>query len=84
MSWTGVPGATSYRIYRDLLNALAPDAYGQCLGSPATTQFIDPTAPPAGDGYFYLVTAVMAGTETPLGFTSDCMKRRNSAPCSMP
>jgi hypothetical protein len=57
LQWTPEKSAGAYNLYRDLMSNLVGGGYGDCHDS----GFADPTAedtdaPPAGDGWFYLVT----------------------------
>jgi VCBS repeat protein len=84
MAWSQVPGADSYRLYRDLMSNLAPDSFGQCFATNiGTTEFFDGSVPPVNGIYFYLLAVVTAGHEGPLGFGSTCQKRPNFHPCSV-
>ena len=59
LEWTADPAAASYNLYRDLVSSLSGLGYGHCsqqeLGAPSAN---DGDVSPAGDGYFYLATAV--------------------------
>jgi uncharacterized protein (DUF1800 family) len=58
LAWDAVSGADDYNVYRGLLPWLAAGAGAQCHGDEiAATSFATPGEPPAGQGYFYLVTA---------------------------
>lgn len=58
LDWVPEKSVGSYNLYRDLMSNLSGLGYGQCerqnLPDEAVT---DSDAVPAGDGYFYLVTA---------------------------
>jgi len=86
MTWAFVPGAVSYRVYRDTLASLRPDNYGLCYAAPLyNAQYTDGYTPPPGQGFFYLITASLGGgVETPLGYSSSCLKRINFHPCLVP
>jgi fibronectin type 3 domain-containing protein len=60
LSWNRVTGAASYKVYR---GESETGAYSPA-GSPATTSFTD-TGLPAGTTYYYKVSAVNAGGESP-------------------
>ena len=81
--WDPEKSVGVYNLYRDLLSALAGLDYGQCdqydlLGETAT----DGDAPPASDGYFYLVTAEnRRGEEGTKGFDSSDAERPNPSAC---
>jgi hypothetical protein len=57
--WDPERSVGHYNLYRDRLSALADLSYGQCeqWGLTATTATDSDVPSPAGDGYFYLVTA---------------------------
>ena len=82
MVWDREASAGSYELYRDLLSAL-PGGFGACQqnGIAAETA-IDTANPPAGAGWFYLVT-VRNGLheEGTKGFQSSGAPRPNPAPC---
>ncbi|HEV8200524.1 MAG TPA: S8 family serine peptidase, partial [Candidatus Polarisedimenticolia bacterium] len=81
-SFVGVPGATSYNVYRGLLSAKSSTNYGSCFQShvPANS-FTDLSAPPVGDGYMYYMTAIVGGIEGSLGTRSNGTARPNLSPC---
>ncbi len=94
MQWPGVAGADSYNVYRgDMtaftdfnLDGLADGGYGVCLTGidPDTTDTIltDPDVPPSGgDGYFYLRSAVIGGSESDLGSSSSGLNRLPDVAC---
>jgi hypothetical protein len=58
VEWQAEKSAGAYNVYRDLMSNILGLGYGQCFdpGVPTTTDS-DPGTPPAGDGWFYLVTA---------------------------
>ena len=81
--WDPVPGAASYHVYRDDLGSLDYNNFGQCLAPGLLAPlFDDLEVPPLGGGYFYLVSAVTAGAEGPLGYSANCLKRPNFNPCT--
>ena len=81
-TWTGLPTATTYNVYRGDLSLVAPGYYGSCFGPPLPTPtFSDGTTPVEGGGFFYHVTGVWNGVEGSLGFTSDGTPRLNASPC---
>ncbi|HKB08959.1 MAG TPA: M64 family metallopeptidase [Candidatus Polarisedimenticolia bacterium] len=75
-------GATSYNIYRGDVTTLTGGDYGRCLlrdlGESTATEA---AAPPAGVGWFYLVTGENSAGEGPLGFDSSGNPLVNSSPC---
>ncbi|HKQ96701.1 MAG TPA: S8 family serine peptidase [Candidatus Polarisedimenticolia bacterium] len=81
-SWTALPTATTYNLYRGDLSLNGPGYYGSCLapGLP-TPNFSDSAIPVEGGGFFYLVTGVWNGVEGSLGKASDGTPRVNSSPC---
>jgi hypothetical protein len=82
MSWGSVPGASSYNIYRGSLDVLDSSNYGQCLaGGLLSSTWSENDVPAGGQGYFYLITSMLDGSEGPLGYDSECLKRPNYNPC---
>ncbi|MGH2667540.1 MAG: hypothetical protein ACRDH5_00180, partial [bacterium] len=63
-SWTGIPTAATYNVYRADIAALDGTFYGNCLlsGLP-TPSFSDPDVPALGSGFAYTVTGVRDGIE---------------------
>jgi len=56
--WNVDRSVGAYNLYRDLVSSLAGLGYGQCFQTNiAEESAIDPSRPPTGNGYFYLVTA---------------------------
>ena len=85
MVWNPVPGASHYRVYRDNLSLLSAGNYGRCLGAAITSlQYSDTAIPPDNDGFFYLVSVVKNGVESPLGYSSICVSEPNFNPCLSP
>jgi subtilisin family serine protease len=81
-SWTALPTATTYNVYRGDLSLKGPGYYGSCLVSGlAAPPFSDATVPVEDAGFFYHVTGVWNGIEGALGFASDGTPRLNSSPC---
>jgi outer membrane protein assembly factor BamB len=64
VSWTGVPGAISYNIYRSTTAANATMSAGTKIAD-VTSPYVD-TGLTNGTAYYYLVTAVTNGGENPL------------------
>ncbi len=59
VSWSAAPGAERYDVSRGLLSSSHAGDYGPCLGdSVAGTSLPDPSVPPPGDGFLYLVRGV--------------------------
>ncbi len=84
-TWTAVPSAARYHVYRDLVSNLGYANFGQCadaLDPNATdTHFDDPGLPAAGAAWGYVVTAEAAnGHEGTLGYAT-CTERSNFSPC---
>ncbi len=81
--WDPDGSVGAYSLYRDLLSALPSGGYGVCkefglVNETAT----DVEVPPAGWGYFYLVTAEnRLGEEGTKGFASYGAERSNPSPC---
>ncbi len=77
LTWPAESSPGGYNLYRDLITSLAGLGFGQCeqpnLSGPTA---VDSDPVPAGDGFFYLVTAEnrlgeegtkgFQGTETPM------------------
>jgi hypothetical protein len=81
--WAPEGPLASYNLYRDLLGQIGGLGYGSCeqhgLSEESAT---DPDQPPAGEGYFYLVTAEnLLGDEGSKGSDSDGADRGNPSPC---
>ncbi len=59
LAWNADPSATAYNLYRDLHSNLSGLGFGQCEQQGLSgTSATDGDAVPAGDGFFYLVTAL--------------------------
>jgi hypothetical protein len=81
-TWTGIPTATTYNVYRGNISLKSPTYYGSCLTSGlASPSFSDSSIPIINGGFFYLVAGVKNGIEGILGFRSDGTPRVNSSPC---
>ncbi|MBI1951020.1 MAG: hypothetical protein HYS34_06630 [Acidobacteria bacterium] len=91
MTWTQVPGASQYHLYRgDLATLMRGGAYTQ---DPVTiagarrfcwlsaTQVDDDYSPAAGEAIFYLATSDDGLTEGSLGMNSRGEERPNQNPC---
>jgi hypothetical protein len=83
LAWDAERSVGVYNLYRALVSSLSGLGYGSCeqldITGPATG---DADAPPAGDGYFYLVTAEnMLGEEGTKGRDSAGAERANASPC---
>jgi serine protease len=83
--WPAAPGAASYHVYSAALSALRLTGLDICRDAddPQRTdlRFDEPLTPPPGDGFAYVVTAVVAGTEQSPGFDGDGLERTLPAPC---
>jgi hypothetical protein len=68
-SWTGIPTADTYNVYRADVAALDGTFYGNCLlaGLP-TPEFTDLDEPALDAGFAYTVTGVKDGIEGLVGF----------------
>ncbi len=82
LSWTPEKSAGTYSLYRDLLTRVKP-GFGTCLqGRIAVPTFEDPVDPPAGNGWFYLVTARnRLDEEGSKGVDGGGVERPNPSPC---
>jgi hypothetical protein len=86
LSWPAVPGANAYAVTRGNLASKAPNQYGNCVANGLVSpNYVDPSLPAPGQGYFYLVQGVNitcgAGS---LGTTSTEEPRVNSSPGACP
>ena len=83
MSWNADKSVGTYNLYRDLVSNVYGLEYGVCFQYGVTGESTtDSTTPPAGDGYFYLVTAVnRLNEEGTKGADSNETERANSGPC---
>jgi subtilisin family serine protease len=81
-TWTGIPAATTYNVYRGDVDLLDGTFFGTCFQSnlPSAT-FTDVTNPAPRKANFYLVTGKKDGIEGLLGFQSSGAVRRNTSPC---
>jgi minor extracellular serine protease Vpr len=81
-SWTAIPTATTYNVYRGDLSLKSATYYGSCLQTGlASPSFSDSATPIINGGFFYLVTGKKDGIEGTLGFRSDGTPRPNNSPC---
>jgi len=89
LGWDELAGVFDYNVYRGNLGTFvdangdgAADSYGGCLhGAVPFTTDIDPSAPPTGAGYFYLVTGRNPAGEATLGQAASGAARPNVSPC---
>ncbi len=81
--WNPERSVGTYNLYRDLLSGLAGLGYGGCEQQELTGETAtDSDAVPAGDGFFYLVTAEnLLAEEGTKGFLSNATERGNPSPC---
>ena len=81
--WNPERSVGTYNLYRDLLSGLAGLGYGGCEQQELTGEMAtDSGAVPAGDGFFYLVTAEnLLAEEGTKGFLSNATERGNPSPC---
>lgn len=69
LTWQVEPQAATYNVYRGYLADLSATFYGTTFaGDLPDPTLNDPTVPPAGWGFFYLVTAANADGEGTLGY----------------
>ncbi len=83
LAWDRERSVGTYNLYSDALSALPGLAYGTCAqsGLGGETAVVS-SNPPAGGGYFYLITAKnRLGEEGTKGVASSGAERGNSAPC---
>jgi len=81
--WDPEKSIGQYAVYRDGMGVLSGGGTGTCFASGLSSETaIDATTPPAGQGYFYLVTArnrlLEEGSK---GNRSSGLERPNPAPC---
>ena len=84
ISWSAVPGAVAYHVYRGYLTAGNPWAYDhQCIdSSPTGTSTTDPLDPRTATVFYYLVSTHCGGAaESGLGDSSATVPRPNPDPC---
>jgi hypothetical protein len=82
MTWNPEKSVGVYEVYRGLLSGL-PGGFGACFQSSLVGAAAnDAASPPAGDGWFYLVTAKnRLGEEGTKGYQSSGTMRTNASPC---
>jgi hypothetical protein len=85
LRWAPELSAEWYEIYRGTIASL-PGTYGTCFAgdilASVANSAADPANPPAGEGFFYLVTARnRLREEGPKGFGSDGALEGNPLPC---
>jgi len=74
--------ATSFNMYRGTMTEFQGGTFGTCFASGLPTSYaMDTAIPPAGAGFFYLVTARNALGEGTMGIGSDGVPRANLTPC---
>ena len=87
LTWSALPEASGYQVYRGAMEGLAPGNYGDCLtpgGDLADVGFDDPSFPASGEGWFYLVTARVGGASGTLGYDSQGLERIRRAGAACP
>lgn len=87
LTWAAEPSSVRYNIYRGLLTGLHADSpydyWGDCLATVfggSRTEYFDPVNPPAGAGFFYVITGETDTREGTQGLAT-CVERSNYAPC---
>jgi len=87
LTWSALPEASGYQVYRGGLEGLLLGNYGDCLtpgGDLADVSFDDPSFPASGEGWFYLVTARVGGATCTLGYDSQGLERIRRAGAACP
>lgn len=81
--WDPEPSVGEYALYRGVVTRPFDPGYGECAESGIVSETaIDPTSPPIGGSFFYLVTARnRLREEGTKGAGSDLTDRPNSTPC---
>ena len=80
--WPPERSAQRYEVYRGTISTL-PGTFGTCFANGLTqATATDASTPPAGQGFFYLVTARnRLGEEGPKGYASNGTEEPNPLPC---
>lgn len=80
--WNPDKSVGRYELYRDLISTL-PGGFGACYQPGlAGESWTESSSPPAGAGWFYLVTARnLLSEEGTKGFRSSGIERTNPSPC---
>jgi fibronectin type 3 domain-containing protein len=78
ISWTAVPGATSYNIYWSTAPGVAPGNGTQIAGVTTASYTLAPLN--NGTTYYYVVTAVFAGVESAASTQVSAIPSANPAP----
>ena len=82
ITWEPEAGAEAYDLYRGDLGSQALLPFAACVPADVPSPyFVDPDLPVPGEGFFYLVSAVVSGISGPLGFTSDGIERSVDTAC---
>src|SRR6185503_12339147 len=82
LTWLPEKSIGQYQVYRDPVSALAGGGTGGCFATTLLETAPDLATPPAGTGWFYLVTARNAlGEEGTKGYRSNGSERPNPAAC---
>jgi len=84
--WSPDPVAVTYNVYKGILSAGEPLGYvHHCMKAhTAATQVPDPTLPPPGGYFYYLVSGENLCGEAGLGLASDGTPRPLDTPCPPP
>lgn len=82
VSWDPAAGAVQYRVYRGTLGTL-PNHCSDAQWYRSTTSYPESAVPPAGEAFTYLVTAVDASEEGPIGQRSDGTDRFAGMACDL-
>jgi len=83
LTWSGVPLAEGYDVYRGEINPAAHFAFNHTCLSPGVPGLAvnDMTLPPIGHAWYYLVAAENCAATSGLGPQSSGSPRPNSSPC---
>lgn len=81
--WLPEKSIGQYCVYRDAIGVLPGGGTGTCFSSGLTSETAtDAASPPAGQGFFYLVTARnRLGEEGTKGYRGSGLERPNPSPC---
>jgi len=87
LMWSALPAAAGYNTYRGSFGPGAGSYNHACFEvgdatGDGPTQSTDNSVPPAGAGFYYLVSGKNACGEGGLGTRSDGASRPNTSPCS--
>lgn len=87
LRWDVVAAVERYNVYKDLLDTLAHGSFATCAAGldidPTDSELLDTAIPPAGAGWYYLITSVDTDqtpiAEGTLGMAT-CAERSNVGP----